>query len=63
MSLPLFLIESRSDETVLVLFKGRGLLVQDAKTAVNIAYKTNNFLIKDNVLVKPKHFLKLGAKI
>jgi hypothetical protein len=38
-------------------------LVQDAKTAVNIAYKTNNFLIKDNVLVKPKHFLKLGAKI
>jgi hypothetical protein len=56
MSLPLFLIESRSDETVLVLFKGRGLLVQDAKTAVNIAHETNNFLIKDNVLVKPKHF-------
>jgi len=51
MSLPLFLIESRSAETVLLLFKGWGLCVQEAKTAVNIANKTNNFLIKDNVLV------------
>jgi hypothetical protein len=63
MSLPLFLIESRSDETVLLLFKGWGLCVQEAKTAVNIANKTNNFLIKDNVLVKPKFFKKSGAKV
>ncbi len=56
-------MESRSAETVLLLFKGRGLSEQEARTAVNIANKTNNFLIKDNVLVKPKFFKKSGAKV
>jgi hypothetical protein len=56
------MIESRSKETVLVLFEIVGLCVQEDKIAASIANKMIVFLIKGFQLVNICAFKKIGCK-